>query len=47
MNTANKQIIATTILTMDLDSINAKSVIETYPTQTSKVALMSSSSGKH
>ncbi|KAL5236100.1 hypothetical protein ACI65C_003510 [Semiaphis heraclei] len=44
VNTANKQIIATTILTMDLDSINAKSVIETYPTQTSKVALMSSSS---
>jgi len=47
VNTANKQIIATTILTMDLDSINAKSVIETYPTPTSKVALMSSSSGKH
>ncbi|XP_060858295.1 rac GTPase-activating protein 1-like [Metopolophium dirhodum] len=44
MDTTNNQIIATTILTMDLGSVNAKSVIETYPTQTSKVALISSSS---
>jgi len=47
VNTTNKQIIATTILTMDLDSVNAKSVIKTFPPQTSKVALVSSSSGKH
>ncbi|XP_060875414.1 rac GTPase-activating protein 1-like [Metopolophium dirhodum] len=44
VNTTNKQIIATTIVTMDLGSVNAKSVIKTYPTQTSKVALISSSS---
>lgn len=31
---------------MDLGSVNAKSVIKTYPTQTSKVALIPSSSGK-
>jgi len=47
VNTTNKQIIATTIVTMDLGSVNAKSVIKTYPTQTSKVALITSSSGKH
>ncbi|CAI6358523.1 unnamed protein product [Macrosiphum euphorbiae] len=44
VDTTNEQIIATTILTMDLGSVNAKSVIETYPTQTSEVALISSSS---
>eukprot|EP00102_Acyrthosiphon_pisum_P024062 XP_016661272.1 PREDICTED: rac GTPase-activating protein 1-like isoform X2 [Acyrthosiphon pisum] len=44
VDTTNKQIIATTILTMDLGSVNAKSVIETYPKQTSEVALISSSS---
>lgn len=44
VNTTNKQIIATTILTMDSGSVNAKSVIKTYPTQTSKGTLISSSS---
>lgn len=47
MNTTNKQIIATTILTMDSGSVNAKSVIKTYPTQTSKGTLISSSSGNY
>ncbi|XP_060835117.1 rac GTPase-activating protein 1-like [Rhopalosiphum padi] len=44
VNTNNKQIVAITTLTMDLGSVNAKSVIKTYPSPTSQIALISSSS---
>jgi len=47
VNTNNKQIVAITTLTMDLGSVNAKSVIKTYPSPTSQIALISSSSGNN
>lgn len=42
VNTSNNQIVAITTLTMDLGSVNAKSVIKTYPTSISQIALSSS-----
>uniref|UniRef100_A0A2H8TPW1 Rac GTPase-activating protein 1 n=1 Tax=Melanaphis sacchari TaxID=742174 RepID=A0A2H8TPW1_9HEMI len=42
VNTNNKKIVAITTLTMDFDSINAKSVIKTCPTPTSQNELISS-----
>lgn len=43
VDTSNNQIVAITTLTMDLGSVNAKSVIKTYPTSISQIALSSSS----
>jgi len=47
MNINGGQIIATTTLTMDLGCVNAKSVIKTQPTSTSKASLKPSSNDKH
>ncbi|CAH1725131.1 unnamed protein product [Aphis gossypii] len=44
VNTSNNQIVAITTLTMDLGSVNAKSVLKTYPTSISQIALSSSDS---
>lgn len=46
MNTNGGQIIATTTLTMDMGSLNAKSIIKTHPPLTTKASLISLSSGK-
>lgn len=47
MNINGGQIIATTTLTMDQGFVNAKSVIQTQPTSTSKASLKSSSNSTH
>lgn len=46
-NVNGGKIIATTTLTVDLGSINAKSVIKAQPTPSSKDLLLTSSSGNY